>query len=447
MPDALRRMGGRALAARVGPGYAPSAIATLVLLCGALQAAFLLLHIPLDGGPPRYGWIGVAPLSALLAATWPLMHVSRRRAMAEDVAGFEWAYLVQNTLQILWVALLCWMVHPAFSVVGALGVAANLFSDLRMFHDARVVRLSYLVPVVLFLVWLQVAHGGQRDAVAAQLVVGTAALVVQAIIHMVGPQYREHDQRAVALAQAEQSVTELRDERMILGRYFRLLEAGLSSGRFAHDVRTPITVIRGQITNLEELSDDIPNPARASLREAASDLEQASRRLLDMTRSLALGLRGDDQGGPISASDLASEALIEAENRLADVGIRIGATQVDVEPALLPAGLTGTVANLLINAVKHGGEPVHLEGHRRPNAYRLVIRDHGLDGEARERALERMRSSMSMKPAAAGDDDGYGIGLGLARVGVMLVGGHIEVRPPTSGRGIVVEIDVPCREP
>ena len=206
----------------------------------------------------------------------------------------------------------------------------------------------------------------------------------------------------------------------------RLLVADLS-----HELRTPITILRG---NLEELIDGIdqPTPGRlASLHEEVLRLDSLIAQLDALGRAGApvLGL----DRAPVNLADVTATEVEAVRTQLA-------AKSLTVHPALTPVTVHGdrgklgqVVANLLSNALKFTPDGGHIDvsvGEVDAATARLVVGDDGpgITPADREHVFERF-----WRGRAAGAVAGRGIGLAVVDEIVRAHGGRITV--DTSPRG------------
>ena len=206
----------------------------------------------------------------------------------------------------------------------------------------------------------------------------------------------------------------------------RLLVADLS-----HELRTPITILRG---NLEELIDGIdqPTPGRlASLHEEVLRLDSLIAQLDALGRAGApvLGL----DRAPVNLADVTATEVEALRTQLA-------AKSLTVHPALNPVTVHGdrgklgqVVANLLSNALKFTPDGGHIDvsvGEVDAATAHLVVGDDGpgIPPADREHVFERF-----WRGRAAGTVAGRGIGLAVVDEIVRAHGGRITV--DTSPRG------------
>jgi signal transduction histidine kinase len=205
-----------------------------------------------------------------------------------------------------------------------------------------------------------------------------------------------------------------------------------------HELRTPITVIRG---NLETLGSD-PAERREAIHVINDELERMSR-LVDDLLLLARSDRADFlRIEPLDLDVLSNELFAKART----LGVRRWLVdQVDVGVIHAdPYRLTSAVMNLAENAVRHtrGDQAVAIGSELDGGVARIWVRDEGdgIDPNEQRRIFERFASG-------AEGASGHGAGLGLAIVTAIADahGGHVELES-TPRRGSKFTIVLPVQE-
>lgn len=210
----------------------------------------------------------------------------------------------------------------------------------------------------------------------------------------------------------------------------RLQDSFLGQRRFlsdaSHELRTPMTVVRGQ---LELLAMDIESlPGRRSMSIAIEELDRMGRIVEDLLLLARL-----DEGMPLARQTVEVELVVgEALLR----GMLTGA-EVDVE---IPPGLTveadpdrllQVLTNLVTNAVKHAsGSPIFVSANRLADSVRIDVSDRGpgIDPADLPHVFERLyRGAKSRSEAPQGAGQGAGLGLAIAKSLVEAMGGRINV--------------------
>jgi two-component system sensor histidine kinase BaeS len=207
----------------------------------------------------------------------------------------------------------------------------------------------------------------------------------------------------------------------------------------AHELRTPITVIRGQA---EGIVDGV-YPADAEQMRPVLAATRTLEVLVDDLRTLALAEVGTLhlQREPVDLSVLVHDTLAPFADTARAAGARLSA---HVEPPALvvevdAVRLGSVLANLVANSLRHvhaGGE-VRVEASRRGGSVRIVVRDDGdgIPADMLPRVFDRF-----VKGAGS---PGSGLGLAIVRDIVDAHGGRVAVES-TPGAGTEVEIDLPA---
>ena len=260
-----------------------------------------------------------------------------------------------------------------------------------------------------------------------------------------------------ALARTTRTITEtdltdrvaVRGESEIaeLGRTFngmldRLQYAFASQKEFladvGHELRTPITVIRG---HLDTLGDD-PAERREAMGVIHDELQRMSR-LVDDLLLLARSDRPDFlQMEPLDLDMLTNDLF----NKARALGVRrwlmdkVGVGLVHADPHRL----TSAVMNLAQNAVRHtrGDEAIAIGSSLNGGYARIWVRDEGrgIAKDDQERIFERFAAGAQPVP-------GHGAGLGLAIVKAIVEAHHGRIElDSTPGEGSTFTLVIPTVE-
>lgn len=249
---------------------------------------------------------------------------------------------------------------------------------------------------------------------------------------------------AQALARAQ--LAEDLEAARLHGETEQLRSALLAS--VSHDLRTPLTAMRGSIDSLLALGEAIPLEDRRELLEGTRDeaerLDRYIQNLLDMTRlgHGALKLARDW----VSPADIIGSSL----NRLRAV---LAPLQVSAEvPAELPllyvhaALIEQALVNVIENAARfsppHGRLQVRAGADEKELFFSVSDEGPGIPEEERAKIFDMFYT------AARGDRGGQGTGLGLAICQGMVGahGGRISVADGLDGRGTCITLHLPLQE-
>ncbi|MHA3737436.1 DUF4118 domain-containing protein [Pseudomonas sp. Eth.TT006] len=215
----------------------------------------------------------------------------------------------------------------------------------------------------------------------------------------------------------------------------------------SHDLRTPLTAMRGSIDSLLALGEAIPLEDRRELLEGTRDeaerLDRYIQNLLDMTRlgHGALKLARDW----VAPADIVGSSLNRLRAVLAPLQV---STDVPAELPLLfvhAALIEQALVNVLENAARFS--PVHgrlqLSAGAKDEEIFFTVSDEGPGIPEDERA----KIFDMFYTAARGDRGGQGTGLGLAICQGMVGahGGRISVADGIDGRGTSITLHLPLQ--
>ncbi len=249
---------------------------------------------------------------------------------------------------------------------------------------------------------------------------------------------------AQALARAQ--LAEDLEAARLHGETEQLRSALLAS--VSHDLRTPLTSMRGSIDSLLALGEAIPLEDRRELLEGTRDeaerLDRYIQNLLDMTRlgHGALKLARDW----VSPADIVGSSLNRLRAVLAPLQV---STDVPPELPLLfvhAALIEQALVNVLENAARfsptHGRLQLRAGANDRELFFSVSDEGPGIPQEERAKIFDMFYT------AARGDRGGQGTGLGLAICQGMVGahGGRISVADGIEGRGTCITLHLPLQE-
>lgn len=199
-------------------------------------------------------------------------------------------------------------------------------------------------------------------------------------------------------------------------------------GTLAHDIRTPLTVVRATLQTVAHQNGLLDDQTRMQLLSAADEhaaaIERLSADLLDVDRV---------RHGQLTLTPM-DVPLVEVLGRLGTV--RADDLDVDVDAGLRVHAdvdrLEQVLNNLVRNAVVHGDPPVEVRASPDAGGVRIVVRDHGpgIPEHRRETVFDRF--------AHGGDAASTGLGLWIVRALVGAHGGWVEVTDASPGAAFVV---------
>lgn len=215
-------------------------------------------------------------------------------------------------------------------------------------------------------------------------------------------------------------------------------------GDVAHEIRTPLTTLRG---NLEGMIDGVVAPTPELLARLYDETTRLNRLVDDLqelsrVESGSVSLRIERHG----PARLIEQAVATLAAPAAAKGVALGVDELLPLPDVLAdADRTGQVlANLLANALRYTpeGGSVRVAARRAGDQVEFAIRDTGI-GIAPEHLPHVFERFYRADPARARASGGSGIGLTVARALVEAQGGTIRAESPGPGQGTTVTFTLP----
>ncbi len=211
----------------------------------------------------------------------------------------------------------------------------------------------------------------------------------------------------------------------------------------SHDLRTPLTSIRGYAEALADGTLDDSDPearkrAAAVIQNEARRLERLVRDLLDLSRldSRQFSLHPR----PCDAAEVVAAAAQAFEPAARDMGValhvaRDGAAAADLDPERLAQ----IVANLVENALKYATENVAVSMTHDSNTLAIAVADDGPGVPTAD--LPHVFERLYTGRGAAGRAVGTGLGLAIVRELSHAMGGDVHAEAnPTGGARFVVQL-------
>lgn len=222
-----------------------------------------------------------------------------------------------------------------------------------------------------------------------------------------------------------------------------LSEAQARERRFtadvAHELRTPLTAIVNEASLLAEQVERMP----AAARRPAELLVEDIKRLRDLVEDLLEISRLDAGTQPVRTDHVDLGSLVGAAIRAHGWEERVRVDAVPVSMVTDPMRVERIVANLVGNALEHGGRDVsvRVSADGVSSFVEVVDRGPGIAQEDLPHLFERF-----YKADAARAGHGTGLGLAIALESARLLGGEIEVWSE-AGVGSRFTLRLPVTEP
>lgn len=201
----------------------------------------------------------------------------------------------------------------------------------------------------------------------------------------------------------------------------------------SHELRSPLQVLTAASSVLMNRVDDLDPRSQA----AASLVALEAARFTDLVQDL-LELARDELSLNLQDVDVAAQLTDLAAGRVADLDLVHAPSTWPLDRRRFER----VVANLLDNAVHHGGGPTRLGAYTEEEHLVIEIDDHGPGVPSEERSLIFDRFGRGRAASARGHSDGTGLGLSLVAQHTGAHGGTVTVgdRP---GGGARFRVEIP----
>jgi signal transduction histidine kinase len=198
--------------------------------------------------------------------------------------------------------------------------------------------------------------------------------------------------------------------------------------RISHDLRTPLTAIKGLVVNLQDVAPEGMQPTLVTLDEQADRLIRLVNDLLTLSRLQRGALRL--QGLQVELVPVTSAAVSLVRSKAQSVGIELSLDLPEGLPTVYgdPDRLQQVVVNLLDNALRAtpvGGE-IRVQAFATEEEVVLTVLDRG-------RGLTDEEAGRAFEPYYRGPEGGAGLGLSIAREIILALGGRIWLEPRPGG--------------
>ncbi|GGP59746.1 signal transduction histidine-protein kinase AfsQ2 [Streptomyces abikoensis] len=205
----------------------------------------------------------------------------------------------------------------------------------------------------------------------------------------------------------------------------------------SHELRTPLTAITAVTEVLEDEADSLDPMIAPAVQLVVSE----TRRLNDLVENLMEVTRFDAGTARLVLDDVDIADQITA---CIDARAWLDAVELDAERGttvrLDPRRLDVILANLIGNALKHGGSPVRVSVRQTEEALVIAVRDHGpgIPEEVLPHVFDRFYKASASRPRS----EGSGLGLSIALENAHIHGGEITAENSPEG-GAVFTLTLP----
>jgi signal transduction histidine kinase/CheY-like chemotaxis protein len=277
-----------------------------------------------------------------------------------------------------------------------------------------------------------------------------ASLGAELLVRLRNAEADVQAERALLAQRVEARTAELRAANAELARAVRAKDEFLAT--MSHELRTPLTAI---LAFSDLLSEEVYGPLNARQRQAAGDIRESGRHLLDLINDV-LDVAKIDAGtltldvGPVEVKTIswASLRLIEQAAKRKHLHI---STSFDRAVNIIQGDerrVKQILVNLLSNAVKftpEGGEiGLEIEGDPEAHVVHFTVWDTGI-GIAKEDVKRLFQPFVQLDTSLSREHGGTGLGLALVHRMTELHGGGVMVESEP-GRGSRFTVSLPWDE-
>ncbi|MEU8585401.1 HAMP domain-containing sensor histidine kinase [Streptomyces sp. NPDC048664] len=209
----------------------------------------------------------------------------------------------------------------------------------------------------------------------------------------------------------------------------------------SHELRTPLTAITAVTEVLEEELDAETGGIDPMIEPAVRLVVSETRRLGDLVENLMEVTRFDAGTARLVLDDVDIADQITA---CIDARAWLDAVELDAERGLMarldPRRLDVILANLIGNALKHGGSPVRVIVREEDEDLLIRVRDHGpgIPEDVLPHVFDRFYKASASRPRS----EGSGLGLSIALENAHIHGGEITAANSPDG-GAVFTLRLP----
>ncbi|MEU9979623.1 HAMP domain-containing sensor histidine kinase [Streptomyces sp. NPDC050856] len=215
-----------------------------------------------------------------------------------------------------------------------------------------------------------------------------------------------------------------------------------SSRRFvadmSHELRTPLTALTAVTEVLEEERDTLDPMIAPAVELVVSE----TRRLNTLVENLMEVTRFDAGTARLVLDDV---DVVDQVTACVDARAWLDAVELDAERGIMarldPRRLDVILANLIGNALKHGGSPVRVSVRTGDEDLIIEVRDHGpgIPEDVLPHVFDRFYKASASRPRS----EGSGLGLSIAMENAHIHGGDITAANSPDGDGAVFVLRLP----
>lgn len=219
-----------------------------------------------------------------------------------------------------------------------------------------------------------------------------------------------------------------------------LRQRKLLNASVAHDLRTPITVLRGYIDFLEKnipqdkLTEEMLMDTISSMQGAVLRLERYVECVRDVEKIEGIEIKRERQNTVLLLKEIESNICQLKNDKRIDFLTDISLPSVNIDKSVL----FRVLENLLQNAMRYMNEQIIVEVYQKDNLFLMSVKDDG-----KGFSEEDLRQATNMLYGKEKGNEHFGIGLGVCRLLCEKHGGFLRIgNNEISGAYVIAALDI-----
>ena len=250
--------------------------------------------------------------------------------------------------------------------------------------------------------------------------------------------YSSNDELGQLCCSMEKMRKELRYNSKALWETLR--QRKLLNASVAHDLRTPITVLRGYIDFLEKnipqdkLTEEMLMDTISSMQGAVLRLERYVECVRDVEKIEGIEIKRERQNTVLLLKEIESNICQLKNDKRIDFLTDISLPSVNIDKSVL----FRVLENLLQNAMRYMNEQIIVEVYQKDNLFLMSVKDDG-----KGFSEEDLRQATNMLYGKEKGNEHFGIGLGVCRLLCEKHGGFLRIgNNEISGAYVIAALDI-----
>ena len=219
-----------------------------------------------------------------------------------------------------------------------------------------------------------------------------------------------------------------------------LRQRKLLNASVAHDLRTPITVLRGYVDFLEKnipqdkLTEEMLMDTISSMQGAVLRLERYVECVRDVEKIEGIEIKRERQDTVLLLKEIESNICQLKNDKRIDFLTDISLSSVNIDKSVL----FRVLENLLQNAMRYMNEQIIVGVYQKDNLFLMSVKDDG-----KGFSEEDLRQATNMFYGKEKGNEHFGIGLGVCRLLCEKHGGFLEIgNNDISGAYVIAALDI-----